>query len=117
MVSTLNSAIAFEMVWRRVSSSTIFFVGVSEQGRIGFGQRVQQLFNFCLYLCQLHLIGGQLRIEFFLPAVEYLKVFELFLHGRENELLKFFFVDFPAARTAFVFRPFGTENIWAHVQA
>ena len=45
------------------------------------------------------------------PAVEYLKVFELLLHGRENELLKFFFADFPAARTAFVFRPFGTAEI------
>ena len=30
--------------------------------------------------------------------MEYLKVFELLLHGRENELLKFFFVDFSAAR-------------------
>ena len=55
--------------------------------------------------------SGQLRIDFFLPAVEYLKVFELLLHGRENELLKFFFTDFPAARTAFVFRPFGTAEI------
>ena len=45
------------------------------------GQRIQQLFNFCLHLCQLHLIGGQFRIDFFLSAVEYLKVFELFLHG------------------------------------
>ena len=43
--------------------------------------------------------------------MEYLKVFELLLHGRENELLKFFFADFPAARTAFVFRPFGTAEI------
>ena len=33
------------------------------------------------------------------------------LHGRENELLKFFFADFPAARTAFIFRPFGTAEI------
>ena len=44
------------------------------------------------------MIGGQFWIDFFLPAVEYLKVFELLLHGRENELLKFFFVDFSAAR-------------------
>ena len=34
-----------------------FFVGVGKQGRIGSGQRIQQLFNFCLHLCQLHLIG------------------------------------------------------------
>ena len=33
------------------------------------------------------------------------------LAGRENELLKFFFADFPAARTAFIFRPFGTAEI------
>ena len=26
-------------------------------------------------------------------------------------MLKFFFADFPAARTAFVFRPFGTAEI------
>ena len=84
---------------------------VGKQGRIGSGQRIQQLFNFCLHLCQFHLIGCQFRIDFFLPAVEYLKVFELFLHGRENELLKFFFADFPAARTAFIFRPFGTAEI------
>ena len=111
MVSTLNSAIAFEMVWRRVSSSSIFFVGVGKQGRIGSGQCVQQLFNFCLHLCQLYLIGCQLRIDLFLFAVEYLKIFELLLHGRENELLKFFFANFPAAWTAFVFRPFGTAEI------
>ena len=64
-VSTLNSAIAFEMVWRRVSSSSNFFVSVGKQGRIGSGQRIQQLFNFCLHLCQLHLIGGQFRIDIF----------------------------------------------------
>ena len=57
------------------------------------------------------LIGCQFRIDFFLPAVEYLKVFEFLLHGRENELLKFFFADFPTARTTFVFRPFGTAEI------
>ena len=43
--------------------------------------------------------------------MEYLKIFEFLLHGRENELLKFFFADFPAARTAFVFRPFGAAEI------
>ncbi len=57
------------------------------------------------------LLGSQFRIDFFLSAVEYLKVFELFLHGREKELPKFFFADFLTARTAFVFRPFGTAEI------
>ena len=43
--------------------------------------------------------------------MEKLEIFELRLHSRENELLKFVLVDFPAARTTFVFRPFGTAEI------
>ena len=57
------------------------------------------------------MIGGQFWIDFFLPAVEYLKVFELLMHGRENELLKFFFVDFSAARAVLAFCPFGTAAL------
>ena len=57
------------------------------------------------------MIGSQFWIDFFLPAVEYLKVFELLLHGRENELLKFFFVDFFVARAVLAFCPFGTAAL------
>ena len=101
-----NSAIAFEMAWRRVSGSSNFSVAIGKQS-----QRIQQLFNFCFHLYQLHLIGSQFWIDFFLPAVEYLKVFELLLHGRENELLKFFFVDFFVARAVLAFCPFGTAAL------
>ena len=106
-----NSAIAFEMVWRRVSGSSNFFVCHRQAKSHWPGQRIQQLFNFCFHLYQLHLIGGQFWIDFFLPAVEYLKVFELLLHGRENELLKFFFVDFSATRAVLAFCPFDTAAL------
>ena len=43
--------------------------------------------------------------------MEYLKIFELLLHGRENELLKFFFVDFFVARAVLAFCPFGTATL------
>jgi len=38
------------------------------------GQRIKELFNFRLYLCQLHLIGGQFQVCLFLTAPE---VFEI----------------------------------------
>ena len=74
-------------------------------------QHWTELFNFCFHLYQLHLIGGQFWIDFFLPAVEYLKVFELLLHGRENELLNFFFVDFSVAQAVLAFCPFDTAAL------
>lgn len=78
---------------------------------VGSGQRIKQFFNFCLYLCQLHLISCQLWIDLFLSTMAYLEISEPVTHSGKNELFKFFFADFSTARTAFIFCPFGTPEI------
>lgn len=49
----------------------------------------QELFNFRLYLCKLHLIGGQLRVGLFLTAPEVFEITEFLSHSGKNELFKF----------------------------
>lgn len=62
-----------------------FLVGVGKQGGVGSGQRIKQFFNLGLYLCKLHLIGGNLWIDFSLAAPKQFELPELFSHSCENE--------------------------------
>lgn len=70
-----------------------FLVGVGKQGGVGSGQRIKQFFNLGLYLCKLHLIGGNLWIDFSLAAPKQFELPELFSHSCENELILSISVD------------------------
>ena len=89
-----------------------FFVGVGKQGGVGPGQRIKQFFNLGLHLCKLHLIGGNLGIDFSLAAPKQFELPELFSHSGENELFKLILAECAAPRTALVVSPFGTAQVF-----
>ena len=76
------------------------------------GQRIKELFNFRLYLCQLHLIGGQFRVGLFLTAPKVFEIPEFLSHSGKYKLFKFHFAESAAPRTALVVGPFITPEVF-----
>ena len=89
-----------------------FLVGLGKQGGVGSGQRIKQFFNLGLYLCKLHLIGGNLWIDFSLAAPKQFELPELFSHSCENELFKLILAECAAPRTTLVVGPLGTAEVF-----